>query len=121
MIWRGKLAMDAKSWKPPEHPARQWASLEAATQRPFRMGERPNRLIKGIALILFVAGAVGLLACATLALVGIDCPNAHPHILGRRASVNNGSTQSGDACAAFARAYVTACATMRKSRGTALS
>jgi hypothetical protein len=69
--------MDLASWKQPEHHARQWASLEAAIQRPLRVGERPNRLIKGIILLLFVAVAVGLLVFATLALVGVDCPNPY--------------------------------------------
>jgi hypothetical protein len=69
--------MDLASWKQSEHHAHHWASLDAAIQRPVRMGERPNRLIKGIVLILFVAAAVGLLVLATLALVGLDCPNAY--------------------------------------------
>jgi hypothetical protein len=109
-------AMDAASWRRSEH--------------------RTNRLIKVIVLIFLVAVAVGLLACATLALVGLDCPNANPRIVGRKSSVDNGSTQSGDVGAAGARAgstqsgdvgaagaraYVTACATMRISRGTAFS
>jgi hypothetical protein len=67
--------MDAARWKPSEHHARQ----------------RVYRLINGIALMLIVAVAVGLLVCATLALVGLDCTNAYPHILGRKASVDNGS------------------------------
>jgi hypothetical protein len=48
--------MDAARWKQPEHRAR--------------------RLINGIVLILLVTVAVGLLVCATMALVGLDCPNA---------------------------------------------
>jgi hypothetical protein len=36
--------------------------------------ERAIRLIKGIVLILIVALSIGLLACATIALVGLDCP-----------------------------------------------
>jgi hypothetical protein len=39
-------------------------------------GASQNRLIKGIALVLIVAVALGLLVSATLALVGIDCPRA---------------------------------------------
>jgi hypothetical protein len=69
--------MDLASWKQSEHHAHQWALLEGAIQSPLRMGERPNRLIKGIVLILFVAAAIGLLVFATLALVGLDCPNAY--------------------------------------------
>jgi hypothetical protein len=65
--------MDFASWKQSEHHARV-ASLEGAAQSELR--ERGIRLLKGIALILFVAVAVGLLACATVALVGLDCPNA---------------------------------------------
>jgi hypothetical protein len=69
--------MDLASWKQSEHHARRWASLESAIQRPLRADARPNRMINGIVLILFVAAAVGLLVFATLALVGLDCPNAY--------------------------------------------
>jgi hypothetical protein len=36
--------------------------------------ERAIRLLKGIVLIFIVALSIGLLACATIALVGLDCP-----------------------------------------------
>jgi hypothetical protein len=64
--------MDAASWKPSEDRARQRSSLERA--KHLRVGVRAIRLIKGIALILIVAVAIGLLICATLALVGLNCP-----------------------------------------------
>jgi hypothetical protein len=48
------------------------ASLEGAIQSELR--DRDIRLLKGIVLILIVALAIGFLACATLALVGLDCP-----------------------------------------------
>jgi hypothetical protein len=54
--------MDVAKWKQLEHHARQ----------------RVFRLINRIALILIVAMAVGLLVSATLALVGLDRPNAYP-------------------------------------------
>jgi hypothetical protein len=65
--------MDAASWMQSKHHAR----------------KRVNRLINGIVLVLIVAVAVGLLVCATLALVGLDCPNAYPHIVGRKADADS--------------------------------
>jgi hypothetical protein len=65
--------MDFASWKQSEHHAR-WVSPEEAAQSEPR--ERVIRLLKGIALVFCVTVAFGLLACATLALVGIDCPIA---------------------------------------------
>jgi hypothetical protein len=56
--------MDGATWKRSEH--------------------RANRLIKGIVLTLIAAVAVGLLVFATLALVGLDCPNAYRTSLGER-------------------------------------
>jgi hypothetical protein len=58
--------MDAVNWKQSKHRAGQWSSLEAEQLR--------IRLMEGIALTLIVAVAIALLSCATLALVGIDCP-----------------------------------------------
>jgi hypothetical protein len=63
--------MDVASSKRSGHHARQWSTLEGALQRPLRVDERTNRLIKGVALILLVLVAVGLLVLATLALVGL--------------------------------------------------
>jgi hypothetical protein len=65
--------MDAARWKQSEHHAR----------------KRVYRLINGIVLLLIVAVALGLLVCATLALVGLDCPNAYPHMVGRKASADS--------------------------------
>jgi hypothetical protein len=62
----GGFVMDAANWNQSEHRARQWSSLEA---RQLRI-----RLMERIALTLIVAVAIALLSCATLALVGIDCP-----------------------------------------------
>jgi hypothetical protein len=61
--------MDFASWKQSEHHAR-GVSIDGAVQ------SRVVALLKGIALVLLVAVAVGLLAYATVALVGLDCPNA---------------------------------------------
>jgi hypothetical protein len=97
--------MDAARWRQTEHHARQ----------------RVYRLINGIVLILIVTVAVGLLVCATLALVGLDCPNANPHIVGRKASGHRGDIQSDAVSAEIARAHVTVCPTIRTRRGTALS
>jgi hypothetical protein len=55
----GGLRMDLASWQSELH-ARQ----------------RVDRRINRIALILFIVAAVGLLVCATFALVGLDCPIA---------------------------------------------
>jgi hypothetical protein len=49
-----------------------------------RSERRPDRLVKGIALTLIAAVAVGLLVFATLALVGLDCPNAYRTWLAER-------------------------------------
>jgi hypothetical protein len=97
--------MDAARWRQSEHHARQ----------------RVHRLINGIVLILLVTVAVGLLVCATLALVGLDCPNAYPHIVGRKASGYRGHIQSDAVRAEIARAHVTVCLTIKTRRGTVLS
>jgi hypothetical protein len=44
----------------------------------YHARRRVFRLINAIALILIVAMALGLLVSATLALVGLDRPNAYP-------------------------------------------
>jgi len=49
-----------------------------------RSEHRANRLVKGIVLTMLAAAAVGLLVFATLALVGLDCPNAYRTWLGER-------------------------------------
>jgi hypothetical protein len=48
----------------------QRSSLEASIRNKLRMDERAFRLMKGIALILIVAVAIGALVSAVLALVG---------------------------------------------------
>jgi hypothetical protein len=67
--------MDGASRRQLEHRS-QRSSLEAIVRNRFRMGEHAYRVIGGIVLILIVTVAVGILICATLALVGLDCPNA---------------------------------------------
>lgn len=67
--------MNVASWKQFEHRSyrsSQRFSLKATIRNKLRMGERAYRLIKGIALILIAAVAVGIVVSATLALVGTD-------------------------------------------------
>jgi hypothetical protein len=64
--------MSGTSWERPEQPP----VVASRLQSELRGGERANRLIdlKAIVPILIVAAAVGVLAAATLALVGVGCP-----------------------------------------------
>jgi hypothetical protein len=101
------------------------SALAGAIRNKLR-AERANRLTEVIVLILIATVAVGVLICATLALVGLDCPNAY-----RLTWLGEGSMwitkiteryhQSDAVGSAVACAYVTVCATIRVRGKTVLS
>jgi hypothetical protein len=118
--------MDGASLKQSQHHIR-GASLEGTTQRIIqsKLHEHAIRLLKEIALLLISAVAIGLLVCATLALVGLPCPNAYRTWLGDTSmwisNITERHAQSDSVGAAVARAYVAVCPGMSVSRRTALS
>jgi hypothetical protein len=60
----------------------------ASRRQSEHRASRPVKL-NGIALILIVGVAIGLLACAMLGLVGLPCPNAYRTWLHESLNVDN--------------------------------